>query len=288
MMIPDVDNDSTVYLNGDFIRLGDAKVSVLDRGFIFGDGIYEVVPVYRGKPFRMDAHIARLVRSLAAIGIASGRTAADWQALFLDVLGRSGLVDCILYLQVTRGVARRDHKFPAGVVPTVFCMASPRKAPTAQARDQGLAAVSMPDLRWLRCHIKSISLLGNVLAKQHAVDSGVDEVIQFRDDQLTEGSSCNIWVVRDGQLLAPQRDERILEGVRYGLLAELAGAAGIAFQERAITRDEVLQADELMLTSATTEVLPIVRLDDKPIGAGQPGPVYRRLRQQYDQLLASL
>jgi len=284
-MIPDIDPDSLVYLNGTFVRLGDASVSVLDRGFLFGDGVYEVVPVYGGTPFQLDQHLARLMRSLHAVRIDTGRTQDQWRALLREVLQRNALLDCALYLQVTRGAARRDHRFPAHATPTVFCMASPRKPPTREAREQGLRAVSMPDLRWLRCQIKSVSLLGNVLAKQYAVDHGVDEVIQFRDDCLTEGSSCNIWVVRDGQLMAPARDNHILEGIRYGFLVELARQAGIAFQEKTITRDAVAQADELMLTSATTEVLPIVQLDDAPVGAGAPGPVYQRLRAAYDRAI---
>jgi len=284
-MIPDIDPDVPVYLDGAFVRLGDAKVSVLDRGFLFGDGVYEVVPVYGGKPFRLDEHLARLMRSLQAVRIDAGRTQAEWRALLIDVLRRSTQTDCILYLQVTRGAARRDHRFPANATPTVFCMASPRKPLTREAREQGLRAVSMPDLRWLRCQIKSVSLLGNVLAKQYAVDHGVDEVIQFRNDCLTEGSSCNIWVVRNGQLMAPARDNHILEGIRYGFLVELARQAGIPFQEQPLLRDAVAQADELMLTSATTEVLPIVQLDGAPVGAGVPGPVYQRLRAAYDRAI---
>ncbi len=287
-MIADVDVDSQVWLNGEFVRLGDAKVSVLDRGFVFGDGIYEVVPVYRGKPFRMEAHIARLQRSLAEIRIETGRTTDDWKALFLEVLQRSGMEDCIVYLQVTRGVAKRDHRFPADSRPTIFCMASPRKPPSAQAREQGLSAVAMPDLRWLNCHIKSVSLLGNVLAKQHAVDAGVDEVIQFRGDALTEGASCNIWVVRNGELLAPRRNHLILEGIRYGLLEELAQKAGITLRECIVTRNDVDHADELMLSSATTEVLPITRFEGRPVGKGVPGPVYQALRASYDAVLAAL
>jgi len=285
-MIPDIDPDALVYLDGAFVRLGDAKVSVLDRGFLFGDGVYEVVPVYGGKPFRLQDHVARLLRSLQAVRIDAGRTSEAWQALFLEVLHRAALADCALYLQVTRGVARREHRFPAKAIPTVFCMAAPRTPPTRQARDTGLHAVSMPDVRWQLCQIKSVSLLGNVLAKQYAVDHGVDEVIQFRNDCLTEGSSCNIWVVRNGALFAPQRNNHILEGIRYGFLVELAQAANIAFQERTLSRRDVAQADELMLSSATTEVLPIVQLDGQPVGTGVPGPVYRRLRTAYDHAIA--
>ncbi|MGB6105323.1 MAG: D-amino acid aminotransferase [Pusillimonas sp.] len=287
-MIPNVDNDSIVYLNGDYVRLGDAKISVLDRGFIFGDGIYDVVPAYNGKPFRMDGHLARLERSLAAIDIKVDLKRADWEALVLDLLKRSGLGDCMVYIQVTRGVAKRDHGFPANTAPTVFCMVSPFVRPGAAAREQGLSTVSIPDVRWLRCEIKSVSLLGNVLAKQHAVDAGVDEVLQFRDGYLSEGSSCNIWMVKDGVLLAPPRSNLILEGIRYGLLEELAEAAGIPFNVRPISQQEVDQADELMLSSATKELLPITTYNGKPVGSGKPGPVYASLRAGYDQAIAAL
>ena len=188
MMIPDIDNDSIVYLNGDYVRLGDAKVSVLDRGFVFGDGIYEVVPVYRGKPFRMAGHIARLQRSLKAIRIETGYSDDWWAELFQDMIRRtqavmqSGADHIMIYLQVTRGVAKRDHGFPAaGTRPTVFCMVSPFKRPSVAQREQGLSTVSLPDIRWLYCHIKSISLLGNVLARQAAVDAGVDALREGED-----------------------------------------------------------------------------------------------------------
>ena len=200
-MIADIDPDSIVYLNGDFVRLGEAKISVLDRGFIFGDGIYDVVPAYHGKPFRIDGHLGRLERSLAKVGIHNPFTRREWEKLVLDMLARSGRgADCMVYIQVTRGVAKRDHAFPSNVTPSIFIMVSPFKR-VQQERETGLTAVAIEDERWLRCDIKSVSLLGNVLAKQQAVEAGVDEVIQFRDGFLTEGASCNIWIVRDGTLL---------------------------------------------------------------------------------------
>lgn len=285
-MIPDVDSDSIAYLNGEFVRLGDAKVSVLDRGFIFGDSIYDVVPVYNGRPFRMDGHLARLERSLKSISIDSGMSRAQWETLVHDMLARNALPgNCLVYMQVTRGVAKRDHAFPpmAAVKPTVFCMVTPFSRPGKALREQGLTAVSLPDIRWLRCEIKTTSLLGNVLAKQAAVEAGVDEVVQFRDGYLSEGSSCNIWVVKDGALLAPPRDNLILEGVRYALLAELAEEAGVPFVVRPITEQEVAEADEMMLTSASKEVLPIVTYNGKPVGTGRPGEIYARLRAGYDR-----
>lgn len=288
-MIPGVPGESQVYLNGEFLRVDEAKVSVLDRGFIFGDGIYEVVPVYQGKAFRMAEHLNRLDRSLAALRITPPLDRAGWVDLVEQLLSRTTLDTCIVYLQVTRGVAKRDHQFPATpVTPTVFGMISAWSPPPAAQRTQGLTAISIPDERWLHCEIKSVSLLGNVLAKQQAVDANADEVVQFRDGYLTEGSSTNIWVVSGGKLLAPPKNNLILEGIRYGLMGELAEAAGIPFESRRISQQEVESADELMLSSATKEVLAIVTLDGKPVGSGKPGPVFEQLRAGYDARIAAL
>ncbi|MGV2898256.1 D-amino acid aminotransferase [Achromobacter sp. AGC78] len=288
-MIPGVPGESQVYLNGEFLRVDEAKVSVLDRGFIFGDGIYEVVPVYQGKAFRMAEHLNRLDRSLAALRITPPLDRAGWVDLIDQLLSRTTLDTCIVYLQVTRGVAKRDHQFPATpVTPTVFGMISAWSPPPAAQRTQGLTAISIPDERWLHCEIKSVSLLGNVLAKQQAVDANADEVVQFRDGYLTEGSSTNIWVVSGGKLLAPPKNNLILEGIRYGLMGELAEAAGIPFESRRISQQEVESADELMLSSATKEVLAIVTLDGKPVGSGKPGPVFEQLRAGYDARIAAL
>lgn len=287
-MIADVDNDSIVYLNGDYVRLGDAQVSVLDRGFIFGDGIYDVVPAYGGRPFRMDEHLARLERSLASIDIRVDMQRADWEHLVTDLIKRSGLGDCMVYIQVTRGVAKRDHAFPRQAQPTVFCMVSPFVRPGAEEREEGFSAVSIPDLRWLRCEIKSVSLLGNVLAKQAAVEAGVDEVLQFRSGFLSEAAASNVWIVKNNVLLAPPRNNLILEGIRYRLLEELAEQAGVPFEARPISEHEVDEADEIMVTSATKEVLPVTTYNGRPVGSGKPGPVYEKLRKGYDQAIHNL
>lgn len=287
-MIANVDNDSIVYLNGEFLRLSDAKIPVLDRGFIFGDGVYDVVPAYSGRAFRMDEHLARLQRSLESISIQVDLQKEDWESLVNEMLHESNLSDCMVYIQVTRGVAKREHAFPKNITPTIFCMVAPFERPTETERTIGLSAVSIPDVRWLRCEIKSISLLGNVLAKQAAVDAGVNEVIQFRDGYLTEGASNNVWVVIDNTLLAPPKNNLILEGIRYGLMQELAAQSGIKFEARPITEDEVNNADEIMVTSATREVLPITKLNDKPVGSGLAGPVYKLLRSNYDQAIKNL
>lgn len=276
-----------VYLNGDYVRLGDAKVSVLDRGFIFGDGIYEVVPIYNGRPFLMDGHLQRLMRSLKAIEINTNKTIHDWESLFLNMIKRSEVEIGMVYLQVTRGVAKRNHAYPQQATPTIFCMVTAHTRPSDDVRNNGLKVVSMPDERWLHCQIKSVSLLGNIMAKQYAVKHGVDDVIQFRDGLLTEGSSCNVWVVRHGILRAPLRDNYILEGIRYGMMEQLAKELDVGFEARPISKIEVQQADEIMVTSATKEVLPVTLLDGQAVGQGRPGPVYAKFRAAYDKRIAN-
>lgn len=288
--IQGVDGDPTVYVNGEFLPLSRAGISVLDRGFIFGDGIYEVVPIYHGQPFRMKEHLDRLERSLAKIEITPPMARDKWEQLFVELLSKQAPLTCaMIYLQVTRGVAKRDHAFPNPTVkPTVFAMVTPMTPPSEALRTKGLVAVSIPDERWLHCDIKSVSLLGNVLAKQAAVKAGVDEVVQFRDGYLTEGASCNIWVVESGMVYAPPKDNLVLEGIRYGLFEELCQENGVSFALEPVSQERVQQADELLMSSATKEVLPIVQLDGKPIGSGSPGPVYRQLRQAYDRRIAAL
>ena len=276
----------TAYLNGDFVALEQARVPVLDRGFIFGDGIYEVVPVYARRPFRWPQHLARLKRSLAAIGIDNPRDDSGWTQLVADLVARHDWPDQFVYMQVTRGVARRDHAFPKDVRPTVFAMSSQLVLPSAEQIGQGVAAITLPDERWLRCDIKSISLLGNVLARQAAVQSGAAECVMLRDGFLTEGSASNIWVVRNGRLFGPPKDNLVLEGVRYGLIQELCAATGIELQTRHILREEVEAADELILSSATREVLAITTLDGRPVGSGRPGPLFARLHAAYQQAKA--
>jgi D-alanine transaminase len=284
----DVTGDQVVYLNGEFMPLAEARLPVLDRGFIFGDGVYEVAPVYGRVPFRWTQHHARLVRNLGRIRIADPMDAAGWRSLVDALVARHPWDDQFVYIQVTRGVAKRDHAFPKQpVTPTVFAMSSPLAPIPTEHLTRGVDAITLPDERWLHCDIKSTSLLGNVLAKQAAVDAGAFECVMFRDGMLTEGSSCNIWVVREGRVLAPPRDRLILEGVRYGLLQALCEAEGVPLEIRQIPRAEVEGADELMLTSATKEVLPITRLDGRPVGTGAPGPVFARLHAAYQRAKAA-
>jgi D-alanine transaminase len=287
-MIDGIEGDPQVYLNGAFTALSQAKVSVLDRGFIFGDGIYEVVPVYGHKPFRLTQHLLRLQRSLDAVRILNPYTADQWADLIAKLIATLPHAEQFVYLQITRGVARRDHAFPADAVPTVFGMSNPFARPSAQQREQGVNAVGMPDERWLHCDIKSTSLLGNVLARQHAADRGAQEAVMFRNGFLSEGSSTNIWVVKNGKLLAPLKDPMILEGVRYAFIEDVAAAGNVPFEARPIAEAEVDAADELILSSATKEILPIVAYNGKPVGSGKPGPVYALLRKGYDEAIAAL
>ncbi len=287
--------DTLCYLNGEFGSLRDAKVSVLDRGFIFGDGIYEVVPAYGGRLFRFDEHMARLGRSLAKLRIANPLAPDQWLAharrLATSLRDRNGAPDQLVYIQVTRGVALRDHVMPEGIEPTVFMMASPMKPPSAEQRHQGVACVTARDFRWERGDIKSISLLGNVLARQISADHGALETVMFRGGFLTEASGSNVWVVHEGAVLGAPKSEHVLEGIRYELIRELCEECGIAFNLKPIPEADVFSADELMLSSATKEILPVTTLDGGPVGhgalRGKPGPVYARLHEAYQRAKAT-
>ncbi len=279
--------DTLCYLNGEYTPLDQAKVSVLDRGFIFGDGIYEVVPVYGRRLFRFDEHMARLERSLTKLRIPNPHSRPDWLMRCRRLIEAQASEDQLIYIQVTRGVALRDHVMPAGIEPTVFMMVSAMKQPSPEQRHQGVACVSARDFRWERGDIKSISLLGNVLARQISADQGAVETIMFRDGFLTEAASCNVWVVREGAVLGPPKSEHVLEGIRYELIRELCEQEGLAFNLRPISEGEVTSADELMLSSATKEVLAITTLDGEPVGhgaaRGKPGPAYARIYEAYQR-----
>jgi D-alanine transaminase len=287
--------ESLCYLNGAFTRLCDARVSVLDRGFIFGDGVYEVLPAYNGRIFRFDQHMARLDRSLSELRIANPHPRAVWlnivRQLIGDLVASTQAVNQLVYIQVTRGVALRDHVMPEGLRPTVFVMASEMKQATNTQREQGVACVTADDFRWEKAHIKSTSLLGSVLARQISADVGAVETVMFRNGYLSEGAASNVWLVKDGGVLGPPRDQLLLDGIRFGLIEEMCHAQQIPFELRRITRAEVLDADELLLSSATKEVLPISTLDGLPVGhgitRGRPGPVYARLYAAYQQAKAS-
>ncbi len=271
------------YLNGEFLPLDQARVSVLDRGFIFGDGVYEVIPVYSRRPFRLPEHIARLQRSLDAIRLPNPMTDAEWSRLINDLVARHAGEDQSVYLQVTRGVAKRDHAFPKEGKQTVFMMSSPLVTPGKDLVDNGVPCITAADYRWLKCDVKSVSLLGNCLLRQSAVDAGAAEVVLFRDGHLTEASASNVFVVRNGKLLAPPKNHLILPGITYDVVLELAASIGIAVELRRIPEQEVRGADEIWVTSSTKEVLAVVTLDGKPVGTGKPGPVFKRVYQAFQE-----
>ena len=279
--------ESVCYLNGEFLPLREAKVSVLDRGFLFGDGIYEVLPVYGRRLFRFEEHMARLGRNLAKVRIANPHTAVRWLELCRELVAAQPDEDQALYLQVTRGVAPRHHVMPVDVAPTVFMMSNPLVQPSADERHRGVACVTARDFRWERGDLKSISLLGNVLARQMSADHGAAETILLRDGFLTEASASNVWVVHEGAVLGPPKSEHVLEGIRYELIRELCEEEGIAFNLRPIAEADLLSADEVMLSSAAKEVLPVTSIDGQPVGhgalRGKPGPVYARLYEAYQR-----
>ena len=283
--------DTLCYLNGEYSPLHLAKVSVLDRGFVFGDGIYEVVPAYGGRLFRFDEHMARLNRSLSKLRIANPHSREEWlercRKLVAALIDKTGAPDQIVYIQITRGVALRDHVMPADVQPTVFMMCSAMKPASPEQRHQGVSCVTARDFRWERGDIKSISLLGNVLARQISADHGAVETIMFRDNHLTEAAACNAWIVHEGALLGPPKSEHVLEGIRYELIRELCEEVGVAYNLRPIPEADVFSADEVLLSSATKELLPVTTLDGQPVGhgalRGKPGPVYSRLYEAYQR-----
>ena len=271
------DAQQLVYLNGAFVPLADAKISVLDRGFIFGDGVYEVIPVYGRKPFRLPQHLARLRRSMDGIGLANPHADAEWERLIAELCSRQPFADQSVYLQVTRGVARRDHAFPKGVAPTVFMMSSPLAVPTREQVEQGVAVITAEDNRWKRCDLKTTSLLGNVLMRQLAAEAGAVETVMFRDGFLTEASASNVLLAIGGAIVAPPTNNLILPGITYDAAVEFAREAGMAVAIRPVRKDEALAADEMWLSSSTKEVLAVTTVDGKPFRGGKPGPVFRRM-----------
>ena len=285
------------YLNGEITPLNEAKISVMDRGFIFGDGLYEVVPVYGGRLFRFAEHMARLERSLKEMRIANPLPRAEWEAIarrLLKAQAESIQADIaglhqLVYIQITRGVAMRDHAMPENITPTVFVMANTVKIPTEAQRAQGVACVSADDFRWEKAHIKATSLLGAVFSRQISFDAGATETVMFRNGFLSEAASSNVWLVKDGALVGVPKDNLVLEGIRFGLIEELCQAQGIPFSLRRISREEVLAADELLLSSATKEVLAITTLDGAAVGTGigkgRPGPIYQKLYTAYQDAI---
>jgi D-alanine transaminase len=271
-----------VYLNGEFVPRQDARISVMDRGFLFGDGVYEVIPAYGGRLFRLEHHLDRLDNSLQSIRMSSPLSRSEWIAIMGRLLAVESGADQSVYLQVTRGAPpERDHLFPGGSDPSVFVMARPFKPRRSEIAERGVAAITLEDIRWHCCNVKAVTLLANVLLRQAAEDAGAAEAILVRQGLALEGSSTNLFAVKGGELITPPKGDALLPGITRDLVLELAQADGIPHIERDITASELAQAEEVWLTSSTREVMPVTRLNGAPIVDGLPGPIWRRIDALY-------
>jgi len=268
---------ATAYVNGAFVPVTEARVSVLDRGFLFADGVYEVIPAYGGKPFALKGHLARLARSLRELQIANPHSDDEWTDLAMQLMQHNGGGDCMVYFQVTRGAPeKRGHAFPVNVKPTVVGLCNALPVPGEAALRDGVGAVTRPDIRWGRCDIKSVALLPNILASQAANEQACNEAILHREGRVTEGASSNVWAVLGTSVVTPSKGPEILPGITRDVLLEALRAARVPVQERRLTLNELRSADEIWLTSSTREVLPVTRLDSEPVGARKPGPMWKK------------
>ena len=278
---------STAFLNGKFLPLADTQVSVMDRGFLFGDGVYEVIPAYGGKLFRLNHHLDRLQNSLDGIRLANPLSNSAWREILNEVLEhnreQTGVSnDQSVYLQVTRGsAAKRDHSFPDRITPTVFVFSNPIAEPDPVSTTQGIAAITLDDIRWQYCDIKAITLLPNVLLRQQAADSNAAEALLIRNGLVIEGSASNVFVIRDGAILTPPKGEQMLPGITRDLVLELAEQHALPCHETDISEDALRQADEVWVTSSTREIVPVTSLDGKAVGDGLPGPVWKSMIELY-------
>lgn len=277
-----MDNNSIVYLNGQFLPIDEAKVSVLDRGFVFGDGVYEVIPVYTGRLFRLEHHLDRLDSSLEGIRLENPLVHDEWSEILHELVKRNGRSDQSVYLQITRGVAKRDHAFPQNVEPTVFAMSNPIGEVDPELR-KGVAAVTVEDFRWKLCHIKSIALLPNILLRQQAVDQDAVEAIMLRDGEVTEGAATNVFIVSNNTVITPPKSNLLLPGITRDLVVELCNKHAIACEERIISEAELRSANEIWLSSSTKEVIPVITLDGEAVGNGEPGPVWENVLALYQE-----
>lgn len=269
---------TSAYLNGSFLPLQEARVSVLDRGFLFADGVYEVVPVYGGRPFRLSEHLQRLDRSLQAIRLDNPLSETQWSEMVSQLLGLGEKVEQMLYIQVTRGASdKRSHALPGEPSPTVLAFCQPLPPMPDKVRDHGVAAITLADSRWLHCDVKSIALLGNVLLSQQALDKDCNEAILLRDGHLTEGASSNVFIVKNAVIATPPKSPELLPGITRDLILSLADQAGLRSEERPIGDAELLTADEILISSSTREIYPVTNLDGEAVGHGRPGPVWQQL-----------
>jgi len=280
-----MNDQNTVYLNGQWLPASEAKVAAFDRGFIFGDGVYEVIPVYGKRPFRLAQHLARLKRSCDAIRLTNPCKDADWTAIIEKLIAQREAPDQMVYLQITRGAAPRDHAFPENSQPTCFAYGKAMTYPDVKAQTKGVTAITTQDIRWLRCDIKSTALLANVILRQGAVENGAAEAILLRDESLTEGAASNIFIVKKDCIITPPKSKLILPGITRDLVVELAQENNLCIEERAVSINELLTADEVWMTSSTKEILPIVEINSDKIGSGKPGPMHRRMLAIYQEYI---
>jgi len=277
-----------VYLNGQYLAPEEAQVSVLDRGFIFGDGVYEVIPSYGGNLFRLKEHLQRLDNSLQGIRLQNPHSSNEWQEIFQTVIDRNDGDDQSVYLQITRGASKRDHAFPGDATPTVFVMSNPLTAPSPELLESGVSAITVEDIRWRYCNIKSIALLPNILLRQQACDEDAHEAIMYRDNIVTEGAASNLFIVKDNKILTPRSGEHLLPGITRDLVLELADQHNLPHAEADITLDELRDADEIWLTSSTKEILAVTQLDKKVVADGKPGKVWQEMRGYYQSCKKAL
>jgi len=280
-----MNDQNIVYLNGQWLPANEARVSAFDRGFIFGDGVYEVIPVYGKRPFRLAQHLERLKRSCDAIRLTNPCKDADWTAIIEKLISQSDAQDQMVYLQITRGVAPRDHAFPANTEPTCFAYGKALSFPDTKTQSQGVSAITTQDIRWLRCDIKAIALLANVILRQSAIENGAAEAILLRDESMTEGAASNIFIVKNDCIITPPKSELILPGITRDLVVELARANNLCMEEGSVSVEELSAADEVWMTSSTKEILPIVNINNEPVGNGKPGAMHKRMLAIYQDYI---
>lgn len=277
------------YLNGEYVPLREARISPLDRGFLYSDGIYEVMPVYDGRPFRFESHAERLTRSLAGIQMEDPHTRAEWREIISTLISRNGGGNQYVYWQVTRGAEFGRNHAPLPKIPrTVFAFCAPLPVTTAATLEKGVACLTTEDTRWARCDLKSVSLLANILLRQQAVDAGAAEIILLKDGQLREASSSAVHVVIGGAILSPPRSQAILPGTTRSAMEEVASRAGMTYRSAPVSEQQLRSADEIWISAATREVQPVTQLDGKLVGSGKPGPVWRRMHDAWQSYKQSL
>jgi D-alanine transaminase len=278
-----------VYLNGDYLLPQDAKISVMDRGFLYGDGIYEVIPVFNGRPLRLDAHLQRLQNSLDRISLANPNSNTEWHAIFEQLLDKNPGDDRAIYLQLTRGeYPKRDLSISTEYAPTVFSMVMHVPAANVARISKGIAVITVDDFRWNACDIKSISLIANVMIRQQAAEAGVEDAIMLKGGMVTEGTASNVFIVKNGALKTPPLGRNLLSGITRDLVIEIARNASITVEEKEISKAELFDADEVWMTSSTREIAPVITINGETVGNGVPGRIWQQVTQDYQRYKSAL